>query len=150
MDHPPLEERLAAEEKMGGEVVKFSGLKVEGFGDKADLNFGAGVLLLPKESQKSAKMKGGGVANDGSVGGQLGDFAGVGDGVCKVTGGIDQIQLESAFTGNDPTIGNLTRPFLVGKIAFGSDDGGESFEGFGNHFLDQLLLRFGSGSSGIE
>ncbi len=35
---------------MGGEIVKFSGLKVEGFGDKADLNFGAGVLLLPKES----------------------------------------------------------------------------------------------------
>ena len=135
---------------MGGEVVKFSGLKVEGFGDKADLNFGAGVLLLSKESQKSAKMKGGGVANDGSVGGQLGDFAGVGDGVCKVTGGIDQIQLESAFTGNDPTIGNLTGQFLVGKITFGSDNGGESFEGFGNHFLDQLLLRFGSGSGGIE
>ena len=135
---------------MGRKVVKFSGLKVEGFGDKADLNFGAGVLLLPKESQKSAEMKGGGVANDGSVGGQLGDFAGVGDGVCKVTGGIDQIQLESAFTGNDPTIGNLTGQFLVGKIAFGSDDGGESFEGFGNHILDQLLLRFGSGSGGIE
>jgi hypothetical protein len=135
---------------VGRKVVKFSGLKVERFGDKADLNFGAGVLLLPKESQKSAKMKGGGVANDGSVGGQLGDFAGVGDGVCEVTGGIDQIQLESSFTGNDPTIGNLTRQFLVGKITFGSDNGGESFEGFGNHFLDQLLLRFGSGSSWIE
>ena len=31
---------------MVGEVVKFSGLKVEGFGDKADLNFGVCVLLL--------------------------------------------------------------------------------------------------------
>ena len=150
MEHPPLEERLAAEKEVGRKVVKFSGLKVEGFGDKADLNFGAGVLLLPKESQKSAEMEGGGVANDGSVGGQLGDFAGVGDGVCEVTGGIDQIQLESTFTGNDPTIGNLTGQFLVGKIAFGSDDGGESFEGFGNHILDQLLFRFGSGSGGIE
>lgn len=150
MEHPPLEERLAAEKEVGRKVVKFSGLKVEGFGDKADLNFGAGVLLLPKESQKSAKMKGGGVANDGSVGGQLGDFAGVGDGVCEVTGGINQIQLESAFTGNDPTIGNLAGQFLVGKIAFGSDDGGESFEGFGNHILDQLLFRFGRRSGGIE
>ncbi len=150
MDHPPLESRLAAEKEVGREVVKFACLEVKGFRNKADLNFGAGVLLLPKESQKSAEMEGGGVANDGSVGGQLGDFAGVGDGVCKVTGGIDQIQLESAFTGNDPTIGNLTGQFLVGKITFGSDDGGEPFEGFGNHFLDQLLFRFGSGSGGIE
>ena len=46
MDHPPLEDRLAAEKKVVGEVVKFSGLKVEGFGDKADLNFGVCVLLL--------------------------------------------------------------------------------------------------------
>jgi len=150
VDHPPLESRLAAEKEVGRKVVKFACLEVKGFRNKADLNFGAGVLLLPKESQKSAEMKGGGVANDGSVGGQLGDFAGVGDGVCKVTGGIDQIQLESAFTGNDPTIGNLTGQFLVGKITFGSDDGGEPFEGFGNHFLDQLLFRFGSGSGGIE
>ena len=46
MDHPPLEERLAAEEKVVGEVVKFSGLKVEGFGNEADLNLGICVLLL--------------------------------------------------------------------------------------------------------
>ena len=46
MDHPPLEDRLAAEKKVVGEVVKFSGLKVEGLGDKADLNFGVCVLLL--------------------------------------------------------------------------------------------------------
>jgi len=46
VDHPPLENGLAAEEKMVGEVVKFSGLKVERFGNKADLNFGVCVLLL--------------------------------------------------------------------------------------------------------
>lgn len=46
MEHPPLEERLAAEEKVVGEVVKFSGLKVERFWNKADLNFGVCVLLL--------------------------------------------------------------------------------------------------------
>jgi len=46
VDHPPLENRLATKEKMVGEVVKFSGLKVEGFGYKADLNFGVCVLLL--------------------------------------------------------------------------------------------------------
>ena len=46
MDYPPLEERLAAEEKVVGEVVKFSGLKMKRFGNKADLNFGVGILLL--------------------------------------------------------------------------------------------------------
>ena len=46
MDHPPLENRLAAEKEVGREVVKFAGLEVKGFRNKADLNFGAGVLLL--------------------------------------------------------------------------------------------------------
>jgi len=46
MDHPPLEDRLAAEKKVVGEVVKFSGLKVERFGNETDLNFGVCVLLL--------------------------------------------------------------------------------------------------------
>jgi hypothetical protein len=36
----------AAEEKVVGEVVKFSGLKMKRFGNKADLNFGVGILLL--------------------------------------------------------------------------------------------------------
>ena len=135
---------------MGGEVVEFASLKVEGVGSETDLDFGVTVLFLPKKAEQFTEMKRGDIADDGSVVGELGDFASVGDGVCKVTGGIDQIQLESAFTGNNPTIGNLTGQFLVGKITFGSDDGRESFEGFGNHILDQLLFRFGGGSGGIE
>ena len=89
MDHPSLEERLAAEKEVGGEIVKFSGLKVEGFGDKADLDFGVGVLLLAEESEKSAEVEGGVVANDGSVLRELGNFTGIGDGVLQISRGID-------------------------------------------------------------
>ena len=89
MDHPPLENRLAAEKKVVGEVVKFSGLKGEGFGDKADLDFGVGVLLLAEESEKSAEVEGGVVANDGSVLRELGNFTGIGDGVLQISRGID-------------------------------------------------------------
>ena len=74
---------------MGGEVVKFSGLKVEGFGDKADLNFGVGILFLAEESKKSAEVEGGVVANDGSVLGELGNFTGIGDGVLQIASGVD-------------------------------------------------------------
>ena len=74
---------------MGGEVVKFSGLKMEGLRDKADLNFGVGILFLAEESKKSAEVEGGGVANDGCVLGQLGNFTGIGDGVLQISRGID-------------------------------------------------------------
>ena len=74
---------------MGGEVVKFSGLKVEGLRDKADLDFGVGVLLLAEKSEKSAEVEGGVVANDGSVLGELGNFTGIGDGVLQIARGVD-------------------------------------------------------------
>ena len=34
---------LAAGEEVGGEIVKFSGLEAEGFGEEADLDLGGGV-----------------------------------------------------------------------------------------------------------
>ena len=74
---------------MGGEIVKFASLKVEGVGSEADLDFGVGVLLLAEESEKSAKVKGGVVANDGSVLRELGNFTGIGNGVLQISRGID-------------------------------------------------------------
>ena len=74
---------------MGGEVVEFAGLKVEGVRSETDLDFGVGVLLLAEESEKSAKVEGGVVANDGSVLRELGNFTGIGDGVLQISRGID-------------------------------------------------------------
>ena len=74
---------------MVGEVVEFAGLEMKGFGDKADLNFGVCVVLLAQESEKFSEMERGGVADDGSIVGQFGNLAGIGDGVLKISGGID-------------------------------------------------------------
>ena len=83
---------------MGGEVVKFASLKVEGVGSETDLDFGVTVLLLPKEAEQFTKMKRGDIANDGRVIGELGDFACITDGVFEISGGIDQFQIESLFS----------------------------------------------------
>ena len=83
---------------MGGEVVKFASLKVEGVGSETDLDFGVTVLLLPKEAEQFTKMKGGDIANDGRVIGEFGDFACITDGVIEISGGIDQFQIESLFS----------------------------------------------------
>ena len=52
---------------MGGEVVEFASLKVEGVRSETDLDFGVTVLLLPKEAEKFTEMKWGDIADDGSV-----------------------------------------------------------------------------------
>ena len=74
---------------MGGEIVKFASLKVEGVGSEADLDFGVTVLLLPKKAEQFTKMKWGDIANDGRVIGEFSDFACIGDGVLEISGGID-------------------------------------------------------------
>ena len=74
---------------MVGEVVEFAGLEMKGFGDEADLDFCIRILLLAQESEKFSKMERGGVADDGSIVGQLGDLPSIGDGVLKISGGID-------------------------------------------------------------
>ena len=56
---------LAAGEEVGGEVVKFAGLETEGFGEEADLDLGGGIALLAEETEESAPVKGGDVADDG-------------------------------------------------------------------------------------
>ena len=75
---------------MGGEVVEFAGLETEGIWEEADLDLGGGIALLTEEAEEAAPMEGGDVADDGGVLGQLGDLTGIGIGVVKVTGGIDQ------------------------------------------------------------
>ena len=75
---------------MGGEIVEFAGLEVKRFGNEADLNFCICVLLLAQKSEKFSEMERGGVADDGSIVGQFGNLAGIGDGVLKISGGIDQ------------------------------------------------------------
>ena len=82
---------------MGGEIVKFASLKVEGVGSEADLDFGVTVLLLPKEAEQFTEMKRGDIANDGSVIGEFSDFACITYGVLKISGSIDQFQVESLF-----------------------------------------------------
>ena len=39
---------------------------------------------------------------------------------------------------------------MIWKVAFLNDDGGESFEGFGNHILDEFLFLLSGGTRGIE
>ena len=80
---------------MGGEVVEFASLKVEGVGSETDLDFGVAVLFLPKKAEKFTEMKWGDIANDGRVIGEFGDFACITDGVIEISGGIDQFQIES-------------------------------------------------------
>ena len=82
---------------MGREIVEFAGLKVEGVGPEINLDFGVTVLLLTKEAEQFAKMKRGDIADDGSVIGEFGDFACITDGVLKISGSIDQFQVESLF-----------------------------------------------------
>ena len=83
---------------MGGEVVEFASLKVEGVGSEINLDFGVAVLLLSKKAEQFAKMKRGDIANDGRVIGEFGDFACITDGVIEISGGIDQFQIESLFS----------------------------------------------------
>ena len=82
---------------MGGEVVEFASLKVEGVGSEADLDFGVTVLLLPKEAEQFTEMKRCDIADDGSVIGEFGNFACITDSVFEISGGIDQFQIESLF-----------------------------------------------------
>lgn len=83
---------------MGGEVVEFASLKVEGVGPEINLDFGVIVLLLPKKAEQFTKMKRGDIADDGRVIGEFGDFACIGDGVLEISGGINQLQIESLFS----------------------------------------------------
>ena len=83
---------------MGGEVVEFASLKVEGVRSETDLDFGVAVLLLSKKAEQFAKMKRGDIANDGRVFWKFGDFACITDGVLKISGGIDQFKIESLFS----------------------------------------------------
>ena len=76
---------------MGGEVVEFAGLETEGFGEEADLDFGGGVALLAKETEDSAPVERGDVADDGSVLGKFRNLTGIGVGVVKIAGGVDQL-----------------------------------------------------------
>ncbi len=39
---------------------------------------------------------------------------------------------------------------MIWKVAFLNDDGGEAFEGFGNHILDEFLFLLAGGTRGIE
>ena len=80
---------------MGGEVVEFASLKVEGVGPEINLDFGVTVLLLPKKAEQFTKMKRGDIADDGCVVGEFGDFACITDGVFEISGSIDQFQIES-------------------------------------------------------
>ena len=82
---------LAAGEEVGGEVIELAGLQAEGFGEEADLDLGGGVTLLAKETEESAPVKGGDVADDGGVLGQFCDLTGIGVGVIEIAGGVDQL-----------------------------------------------------------
>ncbi len=83
---------------MGGEVVEFAGLKMEGVRSETDLDFGATILFLPKKAEQFTEMKRGDIADDGSVIGEFSDFACITDGVLEISGGIDQFQIESLFS----------------------------------------------------
>ena len=83
---------------MGGKVVEFASLKVEGVGSEINLDFGVTVLFLSKKAEQFAKMKRGDIADDGSVIGEFSDFAGITDGVIEISGSIDQFQIESLFS----------------------------------------------------
>ena len=83
---------------MGGEVVEFASLKVEGVGPEINLDFGVTVLLLPKKAEQFTKMKRGDIADDGSVIGEFGDFTCITNGVLEISGSIDQFQIESLFS----------------------------------------------------
>ena len=82
---------------MGGEVVEFASLKVEGVGPEINLDFGVTVLFLPKKAEQFTKMKRGYIADDGRVIGEFGNFACITDSVFEISGGIDQFQIESLF-----------------------------------------------------
>ncbi len=82
---------------MGGEVVEFASLKVEGVGSETDLDFRVTVLFLPKKAEQFAEMKRGDIADDGCVIGDFGDFACITDGDLEISGSIDQFQIKSLF-----------------------------------------------------
>ena len=82
---------------MGGEVVEFASLKVEGVWPEINLDFGVTLLLLPKEAEQFTKIKRGDIADDGSVIGEFGDFACITDSVFEISGSIDQFQIEGLF-----------------------------------------------------
>ena len=81
----------ASGKEVGGEIVKLAGLEAEGFGEEADLHLGGGVALLTEESEEPAPVERGNVADDGSVLRQLGNLAGIGEGVVEIAGGVDQL-----------------------------------------------------------
>jgi len=83
---------------VGGEVVEFASLKVEGVRSETDLDFGVTVLFLPKKAEQFTEMKRGDIADDGSVIGEFSDFACITDGVLEISGSIDQFQIESLFS----------------------------------------------------
>ena len=83
---------------MGGEVVEFASLKVEGVRSEINLDFGVAVLLLSKKAEQFTEMKRGDIADDGCVIGEFSDFACITDGVLKISGSIDQFQIESLFS----------------------------------------------------
>jgi len=82
---------------VGGKVVEFASLKVEGVRSETDLDFGVTVLFLPKKAEQFTEMKRGDIADDGCVVGEFSDFAGITDGVLEISGSIDQFQIESLF-----------------------------------------------------
>ncbi len=83
---------------MCGEVVQFSGLEAERFGEKVELNPDSALLLLAEEAEQAAPVKGGNVADDGSILGKVGGLAGLGVGLVQVSGGVDQLEFEGLFS----------------------------------------------------
>ena len=77
-------------EEMGGEVVEFTGLEAERFGEETDLDLGGTFALLTEEAKYPVPVERGNVADDGGVLWQLGDLAGIGIGIVEITGGVDQ------------------------------------------------------------
>ena len=71
---------------------------MEGVRSETDLDFGVTVLLLPKEAEQFTEMKRGGIAYDGRVIGEFGNFACITDGVLEISGSIDQFKIESLFS----------------------------------------------------
>ena len=64
---------------MGGEVVKFPRLKMEGFRTQVELDLAFG--FLPEKAEQFAQVKGNHVTDDRGVLRQFGDLPGIGDGV---------------------------------------------------------------------
>ena len=73
---------------MGGEVVEFSSLQTERIRAQVELDFA--LRSLAEKAEQLAEMKRSHVSDDRGILRKFGDLAGIGDGILKISGSVDE------------------------------------------------------------